>query len=96
MNEAEQLKELADNLWTYFEPKIKQMLSTQVSYYKAEVTAGASDGKITVQRPFDSAQQALPYASSASGVSVGDQVIVLVFGDPSNAKIIGKTDLSNL
>ena len=95
-NQDQNMKDLADNLRTYFEPKIKSMLSSGVSYYRAQVTAAAAGGTITVQQPFDQAQIALPYVSSAEGLEVGSQVTVLVLGSPSNAIVLGNGTLSNL
>ena len=48
-NPDQDMQVLADNLWTYFEPKIKSLLSSGVSYYRAQVTQAASGGTITVQ-----------------------------------------------
>lgn len=95
-NQDQDMKALADNLWTYFEPKIKTMLSSGVSYYRAKVTAAAAGGTITVQRPFDQTELALPYVSSAEALAVGDQCTVMVFGSQSNAVVLGNGTLSNL
>ena len=95
-NQDQDMKDLADNLWTYFEPKVKSLLSFGVSYYRAQVTQAASNGTITVQRPFDQTQLALPYVSSAEGLEVGSQVTVMVFGSQSNAIVLGNGTLSNL
>ena len=86
-NPDQDMQVLADNLWTYFEPKIKSLLSSGVSY---------SGGTITVQRPFDQTQLSLPYVSSAEGLEVGSQVTVLVLGSQSNAIVLGNGTLSNL
>ena len=95
-NPDQDMQVLADNLWSYFEPKIKSLLSSGVSYYRAQVTQAASGGTITVQRPFDQTQLALPYVSSAEGLEVGRQVTVLVLGSQSNAIVLGNGTLSNL
>lgn len=62
-SQDQDMKDLADNLWTYFEPKVKSLLSSGVSYYRAQVTAAAAGGTITVQRPFD--RPSLPFPTSA-------------------------------
>ena len=95
-NPDQDMQVLADNLWTYFEPKIKSLLSSGVSYCRAQVTQAASGGTITVQRPFDQTQLSLPYVSSAEGLEVGSQVTVLVLGSQSNAIVLGNGTLSNL
>lgn len=87
---------IADNLADYiWEKRIKPALGSYVSFYRAEVTAAAENGKIKIQRPF-SAPFLLPYAGSAGGLKVGEQCLVLEFGSSSNAVIVGKVDLSNL
>ena len=97
LNEQQGFYELANNLWEqFFKNRVKEMLVNNVSYFKAEVKSTASGGKIGVQRPFDNTELHLPYAQSVSGVQVGDQVLVLVFGDMSNSFIIAKADLSTL
>lgn len=74
---------------------VEPRLSKTVSFYRAFVTAAASNGKITVQKPFDTSV-ALPYVTSAAGLNVGDQCTVLVLGDYSNSIIIGDGKLTNL
>lgn len=99
-----EMKALADNLWTYFEPKIKAMMASNVSYFRAQVTATEANGKITIQRPFDDTEMALPFVPSLGGsdssgnpvLQVGDQVTVLSMGSLSNSIIIGTGTLSNL
>lgn len=96
MNNNQEIKALADNLWVYFEPKIKAMLSSGVSFYRAQITAAAANNRITVQRPFDDTEISLPYVSSAAELPVGSQVTVLVLGSPSNAIVLGSGTLGNL
>ena len=95
MDERE-MQTLADALWVYFEPKIRSMLSNGVSYYRAVVTNKAANGKITVQRPFDDTPIQLKYVHSIGSIAEGDQCTVAVFGDDSNAIIIGDGELTNL
>ena len=83
---------IGDYVWKkYIEPR----LSLYLSYYRAQVTAAAADGKITVQRPYDTAVS-IPYVGSAAGLAVGEECVVLVFGDASNAICLGRGDLANL
>ena len=89
-----EMKTLADALWGYFREKyLIPYLSDSVCYFQATVTTAPSGGVIGVQRPFDNAIS-LPYAWSASTLSVGDQCTVLMFGDMSNAVVIGDGTLS--
>lgn len=88
--------ELADSIGKYIMEKyVKPYLSNNVTFYRAAVTAAANDGVITVQRPFDD-PVALPYVGSAAGLAVGQQCVVMVFGDASNAVVLGNGTLSNL
>ena len=97
MNQTGSMKAFADNIGRYIYDKfVVPKMANKVSYYRAEVTAAASGGKITVQRPFDSASLSLPYVSSAASLAVGDQCIVIVLGSASNAIILGDGRLSNL
>lgn len=91
------LQLLAENLWAYLKPKVQAMQSSNLSYYRAQVVAPAGRGKtISIQRPFDQTTQSLPFVSSAGDLAPGDQVTVLVLGDPSNAIVLGTGTLSNL
>lgn len=96
MKPMDGFNEIADSIGAYVVEKyVKPLLSNQVSFYRAKVTAAASDGKITVQRPFDN-PVALPYVGSAAGLTVDEQCVVLVFGGSNNAIIIGDGVLSNI
>ena len=91
------MKALADNIGKYvLEKHVRPAMKSAVRYYRAEVVSTASGGKIGVKRPFDSTILSLPYVSSAAGLSVGDQCVVLVFGSTVNSVIIGNGSLSNL
>lgn len=97
MNQTGSMKAFADNIGRYIYDKfVAPKMANKVSYFRAEVTATASGGKITVQRPFDTTSYALPYVGSAAGLAVGDQCIVMVLGSASNAIILGDGRLSNL
>lgn len=83
---AKTLEVLASRLWEYFyQKKVKETQASMVRYYRASVTTAASGGKIGVKRPFDDTESFLPYVSTMAGVSVGEQVVVLVFGEAKNA-----------
>lgn len=91
-----EMKSFADSLWEYFRPKVESLISSNVWFFRAQVTKAASNGKITVRRPFDE-EIALPYVSSMASASVGSQVTVFVLGSSlTNAVIIGNGTLSNL
>ena len=93
--ENDEMRALADALWAYFRVKyLKDLLAGNVSFYTATVTSAPTDGEIDVQRPYD-APVTLRYAWTASSLQVGDKCTVLVFGDPSNAFVIGNGTLSD-
>ena len=84
-----EIKSLADSLWGYFKTKyLLPYLSDSVCYFMATVTTAPSGGVIGVQRPFDS-EMFLPYAWGAVNLQQGDTCMVLVFGDLSNAIVLG-------
>lgn len=95
-SEINALRALAENLWVYLRAKIRADQKDLVRYYRAQVVAPASGGKIQIQRPFDPAVIALPYVSSAASLAAGAQCTVLVLGSASNAIILGDGALSNL
>lgn len=96
MNNDQEMKQFADQLWEYFKPKIESLTRSNVWYFRAQVSKAASNGKITVRRPFDE-EISLPYVSSMAAASVGSQVTVFVLGSSlTNAVIIGDGTLSNL
>jgi hypothetical protein len=89
------MKELADALWGYFlEKHLKPYLSDSVCYFMATVTTAPANGVIGIQRPFDDAIN-LPYAWSAANLRQGQTCLVIVFGDISNAIVIGAGDMSD-
>ena len=99
-NETRALVTLAQRLWdNFFRHRVKETQTDMLRFYRAEVTAAAVDGKITVRRPFDETETALSYVGSMAGAQKGAQVVVLVFGEKKNAenqKIIMYADGSNL
>lgn len=96
--DEQNMKALADNLWLYFEPKIKDMMKNSVSYYRAKVVRNhtSTDGKIDVQKPFDDTIISLPCVSTAQNLSAGSECVVAVFGDYSNSVILGNGKVSGL
>lgn len=103
-NNQKDIKELADNLWIYFKPKIAEMLSDKISFYRAYITTKYGDSqtyptKIGIKRPFDEQEIFLPCVNTMQGadVDVGNQVTVMVLGKNNvNAIIIGNGSLSNI
>ena len=79
-----EMKALADSLWTYMLPKIKEHFGSCVHFYRAQVVSPADNGKITVQRPFDTTQLQLPYVAAMANAVAGEQVTVFVFGTDAN------------
>ena len=96
MSEAEQMKVLADQIWYYFQPKVKDMLRTSVSYFRAQVVTNPGDGTLEVKRPSDTTTMTLPCTSAVSGAAVDDQVIVFVLGDLSNAVVVSDGKMTAL
>ena len=96
-SEIENLKILAQNLWDKFiKQRVKETQKNNVRYFKAKVTATAQNGKISVQKPFDTTVMTIPYVSSAGSLAVGSECIVLVLGDYNNCIVLGDGKLSNL
>lgn len=92
-SENEQMRILADNLWKYMEPKIKDRLSSSVSYFRAVVRRGPGDPSVgantmTVIRPSDATPLTLPCSNGIASAASGSQVTVFVLGDLSNAFVI--------
>lgn len=99
-NETKALVMLAQRLWdNFFRHRVRETQTDMLRFYRAEVTAVAANGKITVRRPFDATETALGYVASMAGAQKGAQVVVLVFGEKKNAanqKIVMYADGSNL
>lgn len=92
----EQMKELSDHLWEYFKPKILELLSSKVGFYRAKVLSNPGGNQLRVQKPFDDTILNLPCVDSIANASAGSQVVVLTFGDASSAIVIGDGMLTNL
>lgn len=67
-----------------------------VRFYRAEVVTPAANGVIVVKRPMDNTQLSLPYTSAAANLTAGQQCIVLVLGDLSNAVVFSDGAMSNI
>lgn len=96
MDDNEQMKILADQLFLYMKPKIAKMMSTNVSFFRAQVVSNPGSNTLVVQRPLETATLTLPCASGISGASAGDQVTVLVLGNLSNAVVVSDGMMSTL
>lgn len=92
----ESMQVLADQMADYMWNKhYGQKMSGVVRFYRAEVKEAANNGKIGIARPYETTTTYLPYVTSASGLAVGEQCVVLVFGSDSNAFIVGDGKLTN-
>ena len=79
------LAEFAATLWNgFFARRVQESQRSMIWYYTATVTAAASGGKLAVKRPFDAEASQVGYVASMANAKVGDNVVVLVFGDGSN------------
>jgi len=59
-----------------------------VQSYRAQVVSvNAANRTMVVQKPFDS-EITLPYADAASGLSAGDECLVLVLGEGLNGIVV--------
>lgn len=65
------------------------------TYRATVVSVDSANGTMTVQKPYDSAVT-LPYTSGASALSAGDQCVVFVLGESSNAAVVSDGRLSTL
>lgn len=94
MNDMENLRTFADQLWKYMVPKINAKLSSNVSYFRAEVVSNPGNNKLEVQRPVENGTLTLPCVRAMSGAQAGQQVVALVMGNMSNAIIVGDGKLN--
>lgn len=96
MNDTEQMQVFADQLFEYMRPKIKKMMQSNVSFFRAQVVSNPGNNTLEVQRAFDTTTMTLPCATGISSASAGDQVTVLVMGSLSNAVVISDGTMSTL
>lgn len=83
MATKDDLTSVAEYVWRYISPKIEERLSHNVQWYRAKVTQAAQDDRISIQRPFDSTEQSLPFLASMEFANAGDEVTVFTFGGAS-------------
>ncbi len=88
MNDMESMRTFADQLWKYMVPKINAKLSSNVSYFRAEVVSNPGNNKLEVQRPVENGTLTLPCTNAMSSAQEGQQVTVLVMGNLSNAVVV--------
>lgn len=94
---SSEMKTLADNLWKYFEPKIKEATRACLRMEKATVVSAPENGKVGVRFPFDETSLMLPYASSLANLTVGDVVWIGVpYSDLSNGVVMFDATFQNL
>ena len=87
MIENREMAAFAKALWdNYIKFRNNEADASNVSYYKAQVTAKPSNGVLTVKRPFDSTGYNVACPSYMDDISVGGQVLVLRFGNDNNLK----------
>ena len=93
-----EMKELADNLWSYFSPKVEAATRSCLRLEKATVQSAPSGGTVAVRLPFDETVMELPYASSLSrNLSIGAAVwIGIPYSDLSNAVVLFDATFQNL
>lgn len=88
MNDAKQMKILADQMWKYFDKKVEDKLQRNIRFFRAKVVSNPGSSKLVVQRPFDSTAITLPCVQAVSQATTGDQVVVFELGDLSNAIVV--------
>lgn len=84
----ESMRTFANQLWKYMEPKINAKLSSNVSYFRAEVVSNPGNNRLEVERPLENGTLTLPCTNAMSGAQTGQQVTVLVMGSLSNAVVV--------
>lgn len=87
--------ELARNIAIFaHETQTKPGDSVALSFCIATVN-GYANGKIQVQKPFDSTVLELRYVPSAANLAIGSNAFVLICGSMSNAIVVGDARLQN-
>ena len=77
----------ANSLWeNYIKYRNREADMSNVSFYKAEITAKPGNGKLSIRRPFDTQSVDVSYPSYMDDAPIGTQVLVLRFGDGNNLK----------
>ena len=88
MNDMENMRVFADQLWKYMVPKLDSKFESNVSYFRAQVVLNPGDGTLVVSRPLENGTLTLPCTTAMSGATTGQQVTVLVMGSLSNAVVV--------
>lgn len=96
MDDQEQMKILADNLFFYMKPKIEKMMLNNVKFFRAQVVSNPGNNTLEVQQAFDTTTMTLPCSTGVSSAVAGDQVTVLVMGSLSNAVVVSDGKMSTL
>lgn len=94
MNDMENLRTFADQLWKYMVPKLDSKFASNVSYFRAQVVSNPGNNKLEVQRPVENGTLTLPCVRAMSGAQAGQQVVALVMGSMSNAIVVGDGNLN--
>lgn len=85
MIDNREMAEFAENLWdNYIKFRHSEANQDTVSFYKATVTVNNEDGVLGIQRPFDTETYYVSCPSYMEEVTVGQQVLVLRFGEGTN------------
>jgi hypothetical protein len=94
MNDMENLRTFADQLWKYMVPKLDSKFASNVSYFRAQVVSNLGNNKLEVQRPMENGTLTLPCVRAMSNAQPGQQVVALVMGSMSNAIVVGDGNLN--
>lgn len=95
MNDMENLRTFADQLWKYMVPKLNAMFASNVSYFRAQVMSNPGNNMLEVQRPLENGTLTLPCVDSVAHAQPGQQVVALVMGSMSNAIVVGDGKLNS-
>lgn len=88
MNDMEDMRVFADQLWEYMLPKLEDKLSSQVSYFRAQVVRNPGGGFLEIQRPLEEGTLTLPCVNVIADARPGSQVIAFALGSLSNAVVV--------
>jgi hypothetical protein len=94
MSDMDNMRVFADQLWKYMVPKINAKLSSNVSYFRAQVVTNLGNNMLEVQRPVENGTLTLPCTNAMSGAQAGQQVVALVMGSMSNAVVVADGKMS--
>lgn len=96
MNDMENMRVFADQLWEYMVPKLEDKLSSKVSFFRAQVVRNPGGGFLEIQRPLEEGTLTLPCVNVIADARPGSQVIAFVLGSMSNAVVVadGKMNIN--